>query len=149
MTGSEGVIKGSGGKVVSGGTLLARVTQWTLDNSSSETAWGDSDSEGFTNRASARKDGTGSLQGKFDRNQKFYNILKPGDIIGLDLWEDADQQSPSQPWIFPRALIQSFNLVFNQDDKEVVGWTANYGADGKFYAPGEAGAPSRSLPSAS
>lgn len=146
MSGSAGVIKGSGGKVVVNGTLLSRVTQWTLDKATSETAWGDSDSEGYTNRASARKDGTGSLQGKFDTNQKFYNILNDGDIVELDLWEDADQPSPSNVWVFPRALIQSFNLVFDQDTKEVVGWTANFGADGKFYKPGQSGAPSRSLP---
>lgn len=139
---SSTAVSGRDGKAVVDGSLVARLTQWSINPSTSESAWGDSDSQGYTARARARKDCTGSIQGKFDTGSKIYTLFEAGDIVELVLWEDA-----SNYWAFPRVLITSFNLVFDQDTQEVVGWTADFGADGIFYRPGASGAPTETLPS--
>lgn len=129
------------GKAVIASSLIYRLTQWTFTPTCSESAWGDSDSEGFTNRAAARKDGTGSVVGKFDTDRKMYTLVMPGDIIKLTLWENATDY-----WALPRVLVTSFSLTFDNDSKEVVAWNADYGCDGKYYRPGQSGAPAETLP---
>lgn len=134
---------GRDGKAVVEDALIARLTQWNLNETASESAWGDSDSEGFTNRKTARKDATGQIQGKFDEDTPVYQVFRVGDQPKLVLWENADDY-----WVFPSSHIQSFNLVYDQDTQEVVGWTSDFGADGRYYCPGEDGAPVETLPDA-
>lgn len=134
---------GDEGKVVVDDQLIARTTAWTLNKAASESAWGDSDSQGYTNRKKARLDGTGTITGKFDTTTKAYDLFQAGDLVELVLWESEDD---NDYWAFPSALIQNFELEYNQDTKEVVGWSSPFGADGKFYYPGEAGAPSHTMP---
>ena len=141
MSGTTAV-SGEIGKAVVDGDLIARLTEWTINEESSESAWGDSDSAGYTNRKAARKDATGTIGGKLDSSDYAYNIFRPGDICKLVLWENA-----SRYWVFPSSLIKNFKLTFNPDTKEVVGWTADWGADGIYYAPGQSGASTETLPS--
>lgn len=133
---------GSAGKAVVDDTLVARLTEWTFNPTADESAWGDSDSAGYTNRVSGRKDGTGSITGKFDTTNKVYDLFMPGDTVKLVLWESATDY-----WVLECALITSFTVTYNQDTKEVVEWSADFGADGKYYYPGESGAPTEILPS--
>lgn len=129
------------GKAVVDDVLVARLKNWSLNPTTSETAWGDSDSAGFTNRKNARKDATGSMTGAFDDGSKPYDLFVAGDIVKLVLWENA-----SDYWALPCALIQSFTITYDQDTKEVVEWSSDFGADGIYYYPGEAGAPVETLP---
>lgn len=119
--------------------LIARITQWSINPTSSETAWGDSDSGGYTNRKAARFDCTGTITAKFENansNKRPYDYLKKGDIVKLVLWEDnAADGGTNQPWVFPSALIQSFNQTVDVDTKEVIEWSADFGADGIFHEP--------------
>lgn len=143
MSGS-GALSGSLGKAVVGGTLVTRLTSWRLNHSVSESAWGDSESAGFTNRLPARADGTGTIGGKFDTNKAPYTIFRAGDQPTLALWQST---AAANYWAFPSSLIQSFELEVNPDTKEVVGWSSNFAADGPFYYPGQPGAPTYTLPS--
>lgn len=129
------------GKAVVDSDLIARLKQWSLNKEASETAWGDSDSEGYTNRKKARIDGTGSIVGAFDEDTKAYDLFQAGDAPELVLFETATDY-----WAFPSSLIKNYQVTYNQDTKEVVEWTSDFGADGKFYYPGEAGAPAHTLP---
>lgn len=135
-------VSGEIGKAVIDGELIHRLTVWSINRQSGESAWGDSDSAGYTNRKKARRDATGSIGGKLDDTDYQYNIFDDGDIVALVLWEDTTRY-----WVFPSALIQNFQLEFNPDTKEVVGWTADFGADGIYYKPGQSGAPVHTLPS--
>jgi hypothetical protein len=141
MTGVTAV-SGEIGKAVVEGDLIARLTTWSINAQSSESAWGDSDSAGYTNRKKARLDLTGTIGGKLDSDDYVYDIFDEGDIVELVLWENATRY-----WVLPSCLIQNFQLEFNPDTKEVVGWTADFGADGIYYKPGQQGAPTHSLPS--
>lgn len=129
------------GKAVIGGSLIYRLKNWTFNPTCSESAWGDSDSQGFTNRAAARKDGTGSVTGAFDTDRKIYTLFMPGDIASLALWETA-----SEYWALPRVMITSFSITYDNDTKEAVEWSADFGCDGVYYRPGQSGAPTYSLP---
>lgn len=129
--------------VAVGSTLVARCTQWSLDESAAESAWGDSNSEGYTNRSLGRKDATGNIQGKLDEDVPCYDLFAPGDIVEITLWEDDETY-----YYFGRAFIRTFNVLYNIDTREVVGWTATFASDGKYYRPGEAGIPSKTKPAA-
>lgn len=138
---STGAQTGSIGKVVVDSNLILRITQWVINPTASETAWGDSDSGGYTNRASARKDATGSFTAKFDTSKKNYTIFMPGDIVKVILWETATTY-----WALTRALIQGATYTFDPDSKEVVEVSTDFGSDGAYHRPGEAGAPVETLP---
>lgn len=133
---------GKNAKAVIEDELVLRLTQWTVNPSVSETAWGDSDGGDFTLRKSARRDGVGSLTGKFEEDRPIYDMVREGDEVKFALWESA-----SDYWVFPCALVQNYTLVFDNNTKEVVEWSLNFGAIGRFYHPGESGAPVQTLPS--
>jgi hypothetical protein len=131
------------GKFVVGTTLVARGTQWAVNPTlASSSEWGDSDSAGFTNRAAGRKDATFTSEGKYDTANEVYDLFQPEDILIAVLWLN----NTTLYWDFPRAMNTDFNLTVNMDTSEVIGWTSNWGADGIFYFPGEAGATARVLP---
>jgi hypothetical protein len=141
---SDGAVCGSDGVAAVAGTRVCRLTQWTFNPTTSTSEWGDSDSAGYTNRKGARKDGTGSLVGKMEDTQKVHqDLFMPGDTVQLTLWENAT----TDYWYMARALITNYSVTFDQDTKEVVEWNADFGADGKYFRPGEAGIPSQSFPS--
>lgn len=134
---------GRNGKFVVDSTLVARTTMWNITRTmATKSEWGDSDSAGYTNRAAGRKDATFDSEGKYDTTNEVWDLFQPEDIAACALWMDAS----TLYWAFPRALNLDFNMSVNIDTEEVVGWKANWGADGIFYSPGEAGAPSYSLP---
>lgn len=139
---SVGAVCGSDGVVAVGTVRVCRLTNWSFNPTTSASEWGDSDSAGFTNRKNARKDGTGTLTGKLEDTQKPHqDLFMPGDTVLLALWENA-----SEYWYIGRALITSYTVTFDQDSKEVVEWSADFGADGRYYRPGEAGQPTESFP---
>lgn len=138
--GTTAVIPGPA-KLVVNDVLMKRLTQATVTTSTGETAWGDSDGEGYTLRKAGRLDATLSMNGKVDNVRYADTLFVAGDVAKLVVWEDA-----SRYWAFSSALVQSYELLFDNDTREVVGWTASAGADGNYYKPGQSGAPSESLP---
>ena len=141
---SLNTLTGRLGRHVVDDQLVARTTAWEVNKTlASKSEWGDSDSNGFTNRAPGRKDATYTTEGKFDTTDEVYDLLQPEDIVESVLW----MNTTSLYWAFPRALVDDFSLSVNIDSEEVIGWTASCGADGVFYYPGEASAPSHTLPS--
>ena len=140
---SDSVLTGGAGKVEVDDTLIARVKMWEVNPTVEESAWGDSDSAGYTNRVAGRKDCTGSLTGTFDNDDEVYDLFVAGDIVELTLWQS---QTPANYWQFPCALIQNFSMSVNMDTKEAVEWSADFGADGIFYRPGQSGIPAETYP---
>jgi hypothetical protein len=141
---SENTLSGKNGKFVVGTSQVARTTQWAVSEKLASTSeWGDSDSEGYTNRLGGRKDATFTAEGKFDTSDEVYDLFSIDDIAIAVLWLN----NSSLYWDFPRAICSDFGLTVNIDTGEVVGWTSSWGADGKFYHPGQSGATSRTLPS--
>jgi len=131
-------------------SLVARITQWAVNPTlATSSEWGDSDSAGYTNRASGRRDATFDTEGKYDTTDEVYQLFNPGDTLRVTLWLKEDLEvtpNVSLYWDFPRALCNDFQLTVNVDTEEVIGWTAAWGADGIFYRPGQTDQPSRTLP---
>ncbi len=139
---SLNTVTGRLGKFQVGAVLVARTKNWATNPSlASGSEWGDSDSEGFTNRAAGRKDNTFTAEGTYDTTNEVFDLFQPEDIVDATLWINA-----SLYWQFPRALNNDFNLTVDIDTEEVTGWTSAWGADGRYYYPGEAGAPAKVLP---
>lgn len=136
-------ITGRNGKAVADNTQIGRLTEWNINMTAGETAWRDSDSAGYTNRLATFLDATGSVAGKYSSSSEIWDMFFIGDKPELILWQTA---AAGDYFAFPCVLITSFAYVVNMDTQEVVGWTANFGADGIFYFPGQAGAPSETLP---
>ena len=139
---SENTLTGRNGKVQVASSTVSCVTSWdvnpTMDSSSE---WGDSCSAGYTARAAGRRGATATVEGKLKTTDEVYDLFTPGDIAILTLWLDAT----SLYWDFPRALCSDFSLTVDVDTEEVIGWTSDWGNDGIFHRPGQAGAASRSL----
>ena len=139
---SENTLTGRLGEFVVGTDRVARITQWAVNPKlASSSEWGDSDSAGYTNRATGRRDATFNAEGKFDTTDEVYDLFMPGDVAIAVLWMNATLY-----WDFPRALCNDFNLSVNVDTEEVIGWTSGWGADGLFYYPGQSGTTTRTLP---
>jgi len=144
---SENTRTGRLGAIGVGGVAVARTTQWSVNQALANTSeWGDSDSCGYTNRAAGRRDCTFSCEGKFDTVSagNAFDLFEPEDVVEAVLYTLKTSVSGDY-WYFPRALNTSFSLVVNIDTEEVIGWTAEFGADGVFYTPSNA---SGSAPSA-
>jgi len=134
--GSQNTYSGRDGGVKVGGKWVARITSWNLTTNVQTSEWGDSDSEGYTNRLAGRKDATFTTEGKFDSSSNpVYNLFAAGDVAEVILYVSTEGKGELN-WRFPRALCTEFSLNVNVDTGEVVGWTANWGADGKYYRPG-------------
>jgi hypothetical protein len=134
---SENTVTGRNGKIHIGTSLVARVTQWAVNPTLATTSeWGDSDSEGYTNRAIGRRDATFTAEGKYEHANNQYELFDLGvGSVEATLWLNA-----ALYWYFPCCICLDFSLTVNIDTEEVVGWTSSWGADGKFYYPGQAGA---------
>lgn len=149
---SANTMTGRHGKMVVEDNLIAKTTKWAVSNTlASKTEWGDSDSEGFTNRAAGRKDATFDCEGKFAKNQSQFNLFAPEDIAEVVLWLGLEEEAPEDNlyWAFPRALCMDFKLEVDIDGETVIGWNSSWGADGKFWRPGQEGAPAHTLPASS
>ena len=134
---------GRNGKFVVASSQVARAKSWQVSPKLASTSeWGDSDGEGYTNRAAGRKDATFTAEGVYDTDSEVYDLFAPGDISLAVLWMDAT----SLYWYFGRALCSEFQLSVNMDSEEVIGWSSGWGADGIFYYPGQSSAPPASLP---
>ena len=140
---SENTKTGRHGKFVVTSSLVARTKKWSVNrNLASKSEWGDSDSAGFTNRAAGRKDATFDAEGVYDTSSEVFDLFAPEDIAEAVLWMD----NLTLYWAFPRALCMDFKMDVDIDGETVIGWNSSWGADGEFFAPGEAGAPAHTLP---
>ena len=135
---------GVDGKVVVEGSKLARITKWAISPKAGVNEWGDSDGEGFTLALPGRRGCTGSIEGKFDEDDEVYEILREGDDVTLVLWQS---EVAGDYWAFPAVIIADFSLEYDVDGQTVVGWSASWNSSGRFYHPGESGAPAHTLPS--
>lgn len=146
---SENTITGRHGKLVVAAAQVARSSKWSVKESlATKSEWGDSDSEGYTNRAAGRRDATFDCEGKFDKEDIVLNLFAVGDNAEAVLWLDEPQAdaADSRYYVFPRALCMDFSLVVDMDTEEVIGWTSAWGADGKYWRPLETDHPVKTLP---
>ena len=136
---SETALTGQFGAITVADENVARTTKWSIKSKLAHTSeWGDSDSQGHTNRAPGRHDRTNSIAGKYDTDVEQYNVFDAGDIVSEKLYPSLN--NPDQEdlfWYFPRALCSDFSMDVDMDSEEVIGWTSEFGEDGPSFRPGE------------
>lgn len=146
--GSKYTLTGRIGKAAVGTKLVARCKKWDVNPKLAGGAeWGDSDSQGYTCRAPGRRDATFNMEGVYDTLTEVFDIFQPEDIATVTLW--LDPITNMVYYDFPRALCNDFSLSVDIDTEEIIGWQSSWGADGKFYYPGQTDAPTRTLPTIS
>ena len=139
---SQTALTGRDGQFVVESSLVARTTKWEVNPKlATKSEWGDSDSAGYTNRAAGRKDATFTAEGKYDTDSEQWDLFAEGDTVLAVLWMNATLY-----WYFARALCDDFKISVDRDSQEVIGWTSGWGSDGKYYHPGQSGAPAATLP---
>ena len=126
---SQTAVTGRGGTVSYGGSTIARITQWTVNETmDSSSEWGDSDSNGYTVRAAGRRGATVDTEGKYDTGAAdASDLFSPGDIATVVCGSDG-----AIDYTFTRALCSDFSMTVNIDTEEVIGWTASFGNDGVY-----------------
>jgi hypothetical protein len=129
---------GEGGKAVVGTTLVARITTITVNTATTTSDWGDSDSGSFENTKPARRNANGNMTGMLDTVDPVYDLFDVGDVVEVQFWEDGNAETPAVYWHLECVVITSFDLTIDPNTKEVVGWTANWKADGRWYTPSTA-----------
>lgn len=140
---SSTALIGRFGQLEVGSRVIARLTQWTVTEALATTSeWGDSDGNGFTQRAPGRRSATIAAEGKFDVTSRQPILIRPGNIYTVRCWMHKSGAVAAQiAYHFPRVITTSFELVVNVDTEEVIGWTAEFQSDGIFYYPGEEASP--------
>lgn len=128
----QDVLVGREGNVVCDDVRIARITNWSLTESSDETTWHDSDSDVFRQRLPAVKEATGDFDFKFDLNFPQYDRLRAGECCELILFHSAMIY-----WIVPTALIRSLSFTVNIEDLEVEEGSCDWASHSYYYAPGE------------
>lgn len=141
---SNAAITGKNGAVYCGGQRVARVTQWSLDASVDEKIWTDSggsgvyDAQGYVNRAPGNRNLTGTVDFIYDETYPQDRRFREGSCCQLVLLLNDDTLVA---WIVGEALITRLTIMVNIRDSELIEGTLDFGSNGKYFAPGEAGAP--------
>lgn len=166
---SQYTLTGRQGEVYVDSVRVRRITSWSVNPTlATSTEWGDSDVNGFTARAAGRWDCTFTTEGKYDtRANTVFEQFQPGlsgnpnisttepssyNYATVYLWIEAEPTSTPPGvvddnfWYFPRALCTDFSMTVDVDTEEVIGWTASWGADGRFFFPNQTGAEGVSAP---
>lgn len=143
MTANSSTIRTSkASKIVIDDVLVLRMRSASLNPTTNVFEWGDSDSGEYSNSIGTRRKCSGTVGGLFDENQKPYSIVRENQIAKLVLWENTTDY-----WVLVCALISNYQQTLDQDTKNPIEWSFDYQNDGIYYAPGEADAPTESLPS--
>ncbi len=155
VSGREGTVQVNA--AVSGGTanlkpddplassqLMYRITQWTLEAGSSPFEWADSDSDGYSNRASTKLGATGSVTVKLDTGRFLYNMFNEGDFVNLSLFIRKGEATPLG-YNLPRAQIESLSWTVDPNSQEPIEVSFNFGNDGLYYTPGNTNHPDPAL----
>ncbi len=122
-------ISGKNGYAKIGATNIAEVTGWSFKPSSNNSAWGSSDSSGYKKRVAGTKDGSGSIEGKYDPSTSFIGVIDVGTEVTLLLYINATKYY-SVP-----SIIDSYDLSVDINDGEVVGFSADFSTNGTWTNP--------------
>ena len=115
------VFSGVGGSVTGGGSS-AQITSWSFNPTSNNSSWGSSSTNGYKDRVAGVKDGSGSVEGKWDGSQ----AMVEGTEYTLVL-----NTSGGTAFTVP-CFIDSFSVEVDIDEGEVVGWSAEFSINGAW-----------------
>lgn len=131
MPSTTGAFSGKDGKVMIGATDLAHITSWSFNPVSNNPSWASSSTAGFKARVAGIRDGSGTIEGKYDKTDPIDDRIREGDCVTLLLFQDATRK-----FTVP-AIIDGMSFEQDMDDGDVVTWSADFSSTGAFTYPGE------------
>ncbi|MHB1033232.1 MAG: hypothetical protein ACYC35_23905 [Pirellulales bacterium] len=120
-------ISGKDGKVTSGASDVADITRWTFTKKSNNPAYASSSTAGFKKRLGGIREGSGSIEGKFQNNAA--PALAEGDAVTLKLYLDA-----THFYTVP-AVIDAVSVEVDINAGQIVGWSAEFSTNGAWTEP--------------
>lgn len=112
------VYSGKGGTVSAGGAI-AQVTSFSFNTTSNNSSWGSTSTNGYKDRVAGVKDGSGSIEGKWNGSAP----VTPGAEVALTLTLDTGT-------ISCQAFVDSLSVEVDINDGEAVSWSAEVSANG-------------------
>ena len=120
------VLTGNTGTVEAGSSTVLEITKWSFTTKSELTVWASNTSNGHKKRKGGTKDGTGSIEGKYDDSQPVEDILEEGSEVTLTLVRDTGNE------ITVPAVIEQLEFEVDVDSGAVQSWTASFGSNGAW-----------------
>lgn len=127
-----GGISGKSGDCLIGatpGTQVTELTKWGFNPKCGTSAWASNRSGGYKKRVAGNKDGSGSMEGKWDPTAPITDMLEEGTEVTLNLVITG-----AQKYIVP-AIIEGIKLDVDLDSGDVVGWSADWSTTGPWTKP--------------
>ena len=117
-------ITGIEGDVIKDGVQICETTKWSFEPTSNNFPYVSTKTRGYTRREAGSKDGSGSIEGKWDPASPVYGTgngqVQEGASVTLLLYLD-DFQYLSIP-----ALLKDFRWEVDMDTGDLVTWVANF-----------------------
>ncbi len=120
---------GKNGNVVSGSDDIAHVTNWTWNPSSNNPDWASSDTSGYKKRVAGIKDGTGTVDFKYDFTDRIHSTLDVGSEVTLKLYLNATD------YFSVPAIVDDISYEVNINEGDVVGGTLTFSQNGEWTNP--------------
>lgn len=123
-------ISGKGGDVLLGTgpspQQVAEVTKWSFNPKSTNPAYRSNRTAGYTTRVQGYKDGSGSIDTKWDPGNPLTAVLDVGAIVTLNL-----QTIGTQRMVVP-AIVDGLKLDVNLESAEIIGCTVDFSTTGSW-----------------
>ncbi len=123
------VISGKDGKVMIGVAAVADITYWSFSTAAQNPAYASSATAGHRKRLGGVKDGGGVIRGKLDIADAVTDDFNEGDAVTLLLYLNATK------FYSVPAVIDRLQFEVDIDSGDVVGWEAEFSANGAWTKP--------------
>lgn len=120
---------GTTGSVLISASNVHDVTKWTFNTTAETSPFGSNMSGGFKKRLPGTKDGTGTIEGKYNSASPIEDSLREGTSVTLTL-----QRMSGKTYSVP-AVIESLELEVDIDTGAPQSWVANFGSNGAWTEP--------------
>jgi hypothetical protein len=111
------------------GTEIAELTKWSFNPKCNNPAWASNRTAGFKRRRAGIRDGSGSIEGKWDPGDPITDHLEDGTEVQLNLVTTGAQQ-----FTVP-AIIDGLKLDVDLDSGDIIGWSADWSLNGAWTKP--------------
>jgi hypothetical protein len=120
------VICGREGTVKIGATDLPEITKFSFKTEVSTQEYASNKTDGYKRKVCGTKSASGSIEGKWDRNDMITSHFVEGDAVTLLLHLDATKK------VSVPSIIKNLNIEVDIDSGNIESWTADYESDGAW-----------------
>jgi len=122
-------ISGKDGDVKIASTQIAEITKWSWNPKANVPKYASNKTAGYKAAVAGVKDGSGSMEGKWDPAIPATAVIAPGTSVTLKLYINA-----TQFWSVP-SITEGFKHDVDLDTGEIVGWSCDFQSNGAWTDP--------------